>query len=56
MGIGTIAPIGTGIDCLNREALFQSVGVGTTSRRCVVDFADAGLTNDAKKDLCFLLD
>jgi hypothetical protein len=42
IGIGTTNPIATGLDCLNKEALFQSVGVGTTNRRSSVDFGDAG--------------
>jgi len=42
IGIGTTNPVGTGLDCLNREGLFQSVGVGTTNRRSSVDFGNAG--------------
>jgi hypothetical protein len=33
---------GVGLDALNTTALFGAIGVGTTSVRAVVDFADAG--------------
>ena len=43
VGVGTTAITGSyGIDGLTIEAGFKSVGVGTTSVRASVDFADAG--------------
>ena len=43
LGIGTdVSPVYLDLDATRSTAGFRSVGVGTTSVRCAVDFADAG--------------
>lgn len=45
IGIGTqiaIDNIDIGIHSIDRQAVFAGVGIGTTTMRCAVDFADAG--------------
>jgi len=44
IGIQTTISYGSdiGVNCATTQALFSGVGIGTTSLRCAVDFADAG--------------
>ncbi len=44
IGIQTTISYGLdiGVNCTTKQALFSGVGIGTTSMRCAVDFADAG--------------
>ena len=44
IGIKTTISYGLdiGVNCTTKQALFSGVGIGTTSMRCAVDFADAG--------------
>jgi hypothetical protein len=44
IGISTTVSYGLdiGVNCTTKQALFSGVGIGTTTMRCAVDFADAG--------------
>ena len=46
IGIGSAFSIDNsdiGVQCDERQAVFAGVGIGTTTMRCAVDFADAGI-------------
>ena len=46
IGIGSAFSIDNpdiGVQCNERQAVFAGVGIGTTTMRCAVDFADAGI-------------